>query len=205
MRERLKSMLGMALVVSAATVGLVAIGASSAWAVTTGTGTATCSAAAGKISFHPPLKPTGTASTETIKLILDASGCTPTASNNVTSLRLGKVVTHWTITGTNVNTCSAALPASGAIAVPLPVIWKGRLIPPNTPPIQDTTFTSTGEIWAPSASPPTLELPVTGSALGSFPLSTGPTVKLDLIPAVGCSTILKAYRITSFSTPNVTF
>lgn len=181
------------------------VGTTTAWATTTGNGTATCTTASGKLTFRPPLRPTGTSSVETVHLKLDVTGCTLTANTNVVDLPLGRIITHWAISGTNVNRCAAALPASGTVPVPMSVVWHGPVVAPNTPPLVDTTFTTTGEDWAPTATPPTLTLPVTASALGSFPLFPAPTMTVDLSPTVSCGTVLKAYRITGFATPTVSF
>jgi len=118
----------MGLVAAAVPVGLVAtigVGAAVAGAPppVTGTGTVSCTGAAGKVSFSPPLTGAGPTSPDTATIAVTLKGCTASAGSNVTSASFtGKVAGSITTPSQN---CTG-LVGTNNVSGTLSVAWTGK-------------------------------------------------------------------------------
>jgi len=124
---------------------LISLG-SSASAVITYTGTATCTSAGGTITFTPPLLSNGNSLTETIKVTNPIKPCTPSSPNvppTIHGVITGKVVIS-TASAPD-NNCGVLFPSSPGTKpfgpTPSPSAWKVVWNPAGTPShLSFTTF-----------------------------------------------------------------
>jgi len=113
-------------------------GASSASALITYSGTATCTSAGGTVTFSPPLTSNGTALSETIKVTNPINPCTPSNPNvptNIHGVIKGKVVIS--IASAPVSNCGVLFPSSPGTKsfppTPSPAKWAVAWTPAGTP------------------------------------------------------------------------